>query len=90
MLRELNGEGITVVVTDAHDGTPVDDLDLLRDLCLVFGEEQSGVSEGISSDAGAAARIPMREGIDSLNVASASAAVFYEVWRQRNTSSGRG
>jgi tRNA G18 (ribose-2'-O)-methylase SpoU len=52
--------------------------------CLVFGSEGSGVSPEVLSLSDMAVAIPMARGVDSLNVASASAVFLYEVGRQRH------
>jgi tRNA G18 (ribose-2'-O)-methylase SpoU len=53
------------------------------DCCLVFGSEGEGISQRVLEACGERIAIPMLNGVDSLNVASASAVVFYEVVRQR-------
>jgi tRNA G18 (ribose-2'-O)-methylase SpoU len=51
--------------------------------CLVFGSEGNGVSPQVLSLCDKPVAIPMANGVDSLNVASASAIFLYEVMRQR-------
>jgi tRNA G18 (ribose-2'-O)-methylase SpoU len=51
--------------------------------CLVFGSEGNGVSSHVLSACDMSVAIPMQKGVDSLNVASASAVFLYEVMRQR-------
>lgn len=46
--------------------------------CIVFGAEGNGISETMLRFCNELITIPMKEGIDSLNVASASAVVLYE------------
>ena len=53
--------------------------------CLVFGSEGNGVSPHILSACDMPVAIPMERGVDSLNVASASAVFLYEVMRQRDS-----
>jgi tRNA G18 (ribose-2'-O)-methylase SpoU len=53
--------------------------------CLVFGSEGNGVSEQVLSLCDMPVAIPMQSGVDSLNVASASAVFLYEVLRQRTS-----
>jgi tRNA G18 (ribose-2'-O)-methylase SpoU len=62
---------------------------LTGNTCIVFGSEGEGVSSGVLAVCDEAVTIPMRDGIDSLNVASASAVVLYEVQRQRAGEVGR-
>jgi tRNA G18 (ribose-2'-O)-methylase SpoU len=57
--------------------------DFSRDCCIVFGSEGDGISPPVLAACECASAIPMYQGIDSLNVASASAVFLYEVLRQR-------
>jgi tRNA G18 (ribose-2'-O)-methylase SpoU len=61
---------------------------LAGDTCIVFGSEGEGISSDVLAVCDDAVTIPMRDGIDSLNVASASAVVLYEVQRQRAGEAG--
>lgn len=81
--------GISAVIADAHTGTSLYELDSAGDLCIVLGNEDTGVSEMVRSVASLAIRIPMTEGVDSLNVASASAVILAEVARKRQATSKR-
>lgn len=49
---------------------------------LLVGRESAGVPEAVAADAGLAVRIPMREGLRSLNVATAASLVLGEALRQ--------
>jgi tRNA G18 (ribose-2'-O)-methylase SpoU len=57
--------------------------DLRGDCCVVLGHEDSGISASILSACDSCITIPMAAGIDSFNVACASAVILYEVRRQR-------
>jgi tRNA G18 (ribose-2'-O)-methylase SpoU len=57
--------------------------ELAGNICLVFGNEDKGVSREILSIADARVRIPISKAVDSLNVASASAVFLYEASRLR-------
>jgi tRNA G18 (ribose-2'-O)-methylase SpoU len=74
----------SVLIADAHTDTSLYDQNLVKDVCLVFGNEDTGVSPEVESNATAIVRIPMNAGVDSLNVASASAVMLGEVSRQRS------
>lgn len=52
------------------------------DQVLLFGRESAGVPEAVHKSADARLRIPMREGMRSLNVAIAAAMVASEALRQ--------
>jgi tRNA G18 (ribose-2'-O)-methylase SpoU len=54
------------------------------DCCIVFGSEGEGISTSVLAACDDLVAIPMQEGVDSLNVASASAVFLYEVQRQRS------
>jgi tRNA G18 (ribose-2'-O)-methylase SpoU len=56
---------------------------LADDCCLVFGSEGEGVSPEVLDVCDERVAIAMKEGVDSLNVASASAVFLYEAQRQR-------
>lgn len=53
-------------------------------VALVLGKEASGISEETAADADEFVRIPMAEGVESLNVSAAAAILLYEIARQRN------
>ena len=60
------------------------DLDVLaarrpERLALVLVTEVAGMSEGTLAAVDLAVKIPMRPGVDSLNVAAASAVAFWEL-----------
>ena len=57
--------------------------DLKGPLALIFGSEDIGISGGVLKIIDKKTKIPMVEGIDSLNVSVACAVVFYETLRQR-------
>ena len=56
------------------------------DCCIVFGSEGEGVSADVLAACDESVAIPMKDGVDSLNVASASAVFLYETQRQRKGS----
>jgi TrmH family RNA methyltransferase len=55
-------------------------------VALVFGNEGAGLSEGLLQACVERIRIPMPGGTESLNVAAAAAACFFERVRQREVS----
>ncbi len=50
-------------------------------LAIVLGTEGDGLSHSAIAGADYVARIPMSHGVDSLNVAAASAVAFYVMTR---------
>ena len=49
---------------------------------MLFRSERAGLSEGAMQAADLRARIPMHAGVDSLNVANASAVACWQLRRQ--------
>jgi tRNA G18 (ribose-2'-O)-methylase SpoU len=73
----------TVALTLADDATPIEDAVAGVDrLALVLGSEGHGLSSRWEQSAARRAIIPMREGIDSLNVAAATAVACYVAARR--------
>ncbi|OON82159.1 TrmH family RNA methyltransferase [Streptomyces tsukubensis] len=76
----LRSEGFTVVALCLSDRAITLDELAARDekkLALVFGTEGDGLARGTLAAADEHVRIPMGAGVDSLNVAAASAVAFY-------------
>lgn len=89
-LAALRAAGVTCVAAHpAATARAVPDVDLRGDVCVVFGAEGAGVSPAVLAACDVAAAVPMAEAVDSLNVGSASAAMLYEVWRQRRPGASR-
>ncbi len=77
-LRELQGLGFTLVALTPDQGAlPIAELPAAGRTALLVGTEGTGLSARWVAAADIAARIPMRNGIDSLNVASAVAIACY-------------
>lgn len=76
----LRSAGFTVAALCLSDrAITLDELASRHDekLALVFGTEGAGLTPGILAAADTHVRIPMDAGVDSLNVAAASAVAFY-------------
>lgn len=83
-LVELRHHGVHSIAAHPHtDGRRVWEADFSGDCCVVFGSEGFGISTAVLEACDETAAIPMRPGVDSLNVASAAAAILAEVQRQR-------
>jgi tRNA G18 (ribose-2'-O)-methylase SpoU len=83
-LPDLSGRGFnTVALTLAPDAVPIEEAVAGVDrLALVLGSEGHGLSSRWESIADQRAIIPMADGIDSLNVAAASAVACYVAARR--------
>lgn len=78
-LRRLGYETVAMALTDRS--VPVDDPSLrnVDRMAIVLGTEGDGLSDRAIADADHVVRIPMSHGVDSLNVAAASAVAFWEL-----------
>jgi tRNA G18 (ribose-2'-O)-methylase SpoU len=83
-LPALSARGFTTVaLTLADDAAPIEDAVAgLDQVALVLGSEGPGLSPRWEQAADRRAVIPMREGIDSLNVAAATAVACYVTARR--------
>jgi tRNA G18 (ribose-2'-O)-methylase SpoU len=83
-LPELSARGFTTVaLTLSPDAVPIDEAVAgIERLALVVGSEGHGLSERWQRSADRRAIIPMQAGIDSLNVAAASAVACYVAARR--------
>jgi TrmH family RNA methyltransferase len=60
------------------------DADMTAPVALVLGSEATGISEEAAAAADQFVYIPMADGVESLNVATAAAILLFEVARQRD------
>ncbi|HEU4386380.1 MAG TPA: RNA methyltransferase [Blastocatellia bacterium] len=78
-----------VGLTDAAGGVKrYDAVDLTGPVGLLVGREATGASDGALAAADSLLYIPMKPGVESLNVAAATAIVLYEAARQRGFAFG--
>jgi RNA methyltransferase, TrmH family len=82
-LAWLKANNIQTVATTPHTDNLYSDVDLKQGVAVIVGTEQYGLSEAWLEAADIKVRIPMLGQADSLNVASATTILLYEVVRQR-------
>lgn len=82
-LREFGFKTVALALTDRS--LPIDAEELKREdkLAMILGTEGDGLSDSVIEDADYTVRIPMFHGVDSLNVAAASAVAFWELRRKK-------
>ena len=78
----LRDGGFGVFGLDAG-GASLFDADLPRRVALVLGNETDGLSAAVRAECAATLAIPMRGGVESLNVAGAGAVAAFELMRRR-------
>jgi TrmH family RNA methyltransferase len=77
------GLPLLVVASSAHGQRLHFDLDYDRPLVLLVGSERHGLPEQVRQEADVDVRLPMAGRATSLNVSAATAALVYEIIRQR-------
>ena len=84
LLRELGFA--TVAMALSEDSVEIDDPCLVREerLAVILGAEGDGLAKTTIARCDYTARIPMLHGVDSLNVAAASAVAFWQLCRRNN------
>ena len=85
-LAAVRAAGFTVLaLTPADDARPIQDLTAAQRArpALLLGAEGAGLSPAAMAAADVRVVIPMQRGVDSLNVAAASAVAFWEIGRDR-------
>ena len=78
-LRDLGFKTAAMALSD--DSVPIDDPNLAAEnkLAIVLGTEGDGLSASTIADCDYTVLIPMSHGVDSLNVAAASAVAFWQL-----------
>ncbi len=81
-LHSLGFATASMAISD--DSVSISDLALKREekLAIILGTEGDGLSEKTIADSDYTVKIPMSPGVDSLNVAAASAVAFWELTRE--------
>lgn len=78
--------GVRVLATVPHGGTPLSQTDLRAPAAILLGGEGAGIVDELLAAADERLSIPMRDPVESLNVAVAAALIVYEAARQRGSS----
>jgi TrmH family RNA methyltransferase len=86
--QDLRAAGLPllVVASSAHGQRAHFEVDYNRPLTLLVGSERHGLPSSIREEADVLVRLPMVGRATSLNVAAATAALVYEVIRQRSVA----
>ena len=82
LLKELGFKTAAMALSD--DSISIDDPRLMAEekLAIVLGTEGDGLASSTIADCDYTVRIPMAHGVDSLNVAAASAVAFWQLGMQ--------
>jgi RNA methyltransferase, TrmH family len=82
--ERLREAGLRVYAASVSSGVAPAEADLRGPCALLIGNEAAGLPPALEHGADARLRIPLAEGVDSLNAAVAGAVLLYEAARQRN------
>ena len=81
-LRKLGYKTVALALTD--DSVSIDDTELMKEekLAIILGNEGEGLEDETIALCDYTVKIPMAHGVDSLNVAAASAVAFWQLGRE--------
>lgn len=82
LLSAAKQHGAQVVAAVPRGGTGLYDADLTAPTFLLVGQEGVGLEQKIAIDIDLRVSVPMRRGVESLNVSTAAALIIYEARRQ--------
>lgn len=88
-LAAARAAGLRVLATVSEQATRVDRIDLTGPTLILLGNEGAGLPPAIVAAADERLTVPMRPGVNSLNVAVTAALVLYEARRQRDNGAMR-
>jgi TrmH family RNA methyltransferase len=83
-LPMLRGQGLRIVATSSHKGTPLPQADLKGGVALVIGNEGAGIPRDALAQADVRVVIPHSAQVESLNAGVAASLILYEAARQRS------
>lgn len=84
-IQQLKKQGLWFLGTDADGQADYKNAELDLPLCLVMGNEGSGMSRLVKEHCDFLIRIPMEGTVTSLNASVAAALLMYEVHRHRHS-----
>jgi TrmH family RNA methyltransferase len=83
LFTEAHARRARIIATTIGDGEPLDHLRLDGPAVVLLGNEGAGLPDAIVRRADARVQVPMRAGVNSLNVAVTAALILYAVGRPR-------
>jgi TrmH family RNA methyltransferase len=81
--EKLRSQGVRLIATSSHKGTPLDQADLASPAAIFFGNEGSGLPRDLMAKMHEVIAIPHTPQVESLNAGVAASIVLYEAARQR-------
>lgn len=84
-IHAARAAGLRIAATTTRDATPIENADFTKPTMILLGNEGAGLRADAVDAADDRVTVPMRAGVESLNVAVTAALVLYEAARQRRT-----
>jgi TrmH family RNA methyltransferase len=81
--KKLRAQGVRLIATSSHKGTPLDQANLTGALAIFVGSEGSGLPRALMPLMDESVAIPHAEQVESLNAGVAGSIILYESARQR-------
>jgi RNA methyltransferase, TrmH family len=82
-LAVMRAQGLRLVATSSHKGTPLHEASLSGPLAVFIGSEGSGLPRDLMGEMDDAVVIPHSPQVESLNAGVAASIVLYEIAKQR-------
>lgn len=79
---------VTLIATAARGKTELGEAELNRAVCILIGQEGSGVPRDLLRSADTTVAVPMVREVESLNAGVAGSVILYEAARQRQQGGG--
>jgi TrmH family RNA methyltransferase len=83
---KLRAQGVRLIATSSHKGTPIDQANLIGNAAVFVGSEGAGLPRAVLAQAGELITIPHTPQVESLNAGVAGSIVLYEAARQRRNA----
>ncbi|HKI00172.1 MAG TPA: RNA methyltransferase [Candidatus Sulfotelmatobacter sp.] len=80
---KLRTNGVHLIATSSHKGTPLDQAPLTGPAAIFIGSEGAGIPKSLTSQMDNTVAIPHSPQVESLNAGIAASIVLYEAARQR-------
>ena len=87
--EKLRTQGVRLIATSSHKGTPLDQAELKGATAIFFGNEGAGLPREVMARMDEFISIPHTAQVESLNAGVAASIVLYEAARQRNNALSR-
>jgi len=84
-IQTLKQQGIRVLATSSHKGTPLPQVNFKRPCMVVIGNEGAGVPAKVLAAADEQITIPHSPRVESLNAGIAASIILYEAARQKSS-----